>query len=420
MLIDKVQIYVKAGDGGNGKVSFRREKFVSHGGPDGGDGGRGGNIIFKIQEGENTLIYYKNQRKFLAENGFGGEGSKFHGADGKDTILPVPPGTVIRDADSGKVIYDMSSGDNYILCKGGRGGWGNKHFATPSRQTPRFAKSGLRGEEKNIILELKMLADVGIIGLPNVGKSSLLSVISSAKPKIANYEFTTLSPSLGVVKLGEAKWIAADNPGLIEGASSGLGLGYEFLRHIERCRLFLHVVDITADSPIKNIEIINNELKTYNIELLNRPQIIIANKCDIEGFDENKILLGNYANENKYDILNISTITGEGIEALIKKVTYQLSKLPPLLVFEPEIIPEEESIYDNNHDVVIRRENNTFYVEGEWLYNLMGSINIEDRDSLRYFQRTLNNFGVIDELRKAGCTDGNEVDIYDFVFDFVN
>ena len=285
MFVDNVTIYIKAGDGGNGAVSFRREKYVSHGGPDGGDGGRGGNVVFRIDEGTNTLLAFRYRRKFVAENGGNGKGAKFHGADGADVVIDVPPGTIIKDADSGKIIKDMSNCEPFICLKGGKGGWGNRHFATPTRQVPMFAKSGGKGLEMNVTLELKMLADVGLVGFPNVGKSSILSNISGARPKIANYHFTTLSPNLGVVVTAPEKaFVVADIPGLIEGASDGAGLGSEFLRHVDRCRLLLHVVDISGSEgrdPIEDIKQINTELMRYSESLADRPQIIIANKTDM-------------------------------------------------------------------------------------------------------------------------------------------
>ncbi|MDD4773177.1 MAG: GTPase ObgE, partial [Eubacteriales bacterium] len=313
MLIDNVEIYVKAGDGGNGCVSFLREKYISHGGPDGGDGGSGGNIVIKIDEGSNTLLNYKRRRKFVAKNGEDGKKSKCHGKDAEDLILTVPPGTVIKDAETGSVIKDMSDREPFILCNGGKGGWGNRHFATPTRQTPRFAKNGLPGEERNVIFELKMLADVGIIGMPNVGKSTLLSVISGATPKIADYNFTTISPNLGVVKIGdEQSFVAADIPGLIEGASDGVGLGHTFLRHIERCRLFIHVVDVsglTGNVPAEDIKIINKELELYDPSLLKRPQIIAANKYDAVADKDGFAGFEEFTNKNGYELIYISAAT---------------------------------------------------------------------------------------------------------------
>ena len=314
MLFDNVTVNLKAGDGGHGAISFRREKYVSHGGPDGGDGGNGGNIIFKIDEGQNTLTYYKYKRKFKAENGGDGSGSKYHGKNGADLVLPVPPGTVIKDAATGLVIQDMSECDTFVICKGGRGGWGNRHFSTPTRQIPRFAKSGIKGEEKEVVFELKMLADVGLVGFPNVGKSMLLSQISAAKPKIANYEFTTLSPNLGVVDAGdERSFVVADIPGIIEGAADGAGLGHDFLRHIDRCRLLIHIVDVSGMSgrdPVEDIVKINAELAEYSEDLANRPQIIVGNKCDMSEEGEfDKDSFESFVNQKGYDLMYISALS---------------------------------------------------------------------------------------------------------------
>ncbi|MBR2388460.1 MAG: GTPase ObgE [Clostridia bacterium] len=425
MFIDNVKIYIKAGDGGHGAVAFHREKYVSHGGPDGGDGGRGGNIVFRVDEGSNTLLAFRYKRKFVAMNGENGKGNKFHGASADDVVIMVPPGTLIKDAETGKIIHDMTqdNGADYICCKGGRGGWGNRHFATPTRQIPMFAKNGTKGEEKEVILELKMLADVGLIGFPSVGKSSILSMISAAKPKIADYHFTTLSPNLGVVSTGgESGFVAADIPGLIEGASEGLGLGHEFLRHVDRCRLLLHVVDISCfegRDPVEDIKTINNELKKYSPELAERPQIIIANKCDaldeelvdIEAFEK-------FVDENEWEMLYVSAATGEGLENMVHLVSERLKLLPPVLVYESEFAPED--VYVNNaKETTVRRENDTFYVEGEWLYNLMGQINFDNYESLNFFQRVLQNSGVFALLEEHGCADGHTVSIYDFEFEYV-
>ncbi len=422
-LIDKVKIYVRAGDGGNGAVSFHREKYVSHGGPDGGDGGNGGSIIVRIAEGESTLIAYKSHRKFIARDGGDGKAGKMHGENSDDIILDVPNGTVIRDAESGLIIKDMSSCEPFVLCKGGRGGWGNRHFATPTRQIPRFAKSGIKGEEKEVIFELKMLADVGIIGLPNVGKSTLLSVISAAKPKIANYQFTTLSPNLGVVRYGENKsFVAADIPGLIEGASEGAGLGHAFLRHVDRCRLFIHVVDVSDienNDPIKAIETINHELESYSEELAARPQIIAANKFDMVEDPDTLEEFDNYCADMGYEVFHISAATHDAVDFLLASVIRRLDRLPPMTTYETEVKETDYEDMSFDHSVEIRRENDTFYVEAEWLYNLIGSVNFEDRESLRYFQRVLKNSGVIAALEEKGCTEGHTVSMYDFEFDFI-
>ncbi len=425
MFVDNVKIYIKAGDGGNGAIAFHREKYVSHGGPDGGDGGHGGSIVFRVDKGSNTLLAFRYKHKFIAANGENGRGSKFHGASADDLVIPVPPGTIIRDAKTGKIIHDMTENDgaDYVCCKGGRGGWGNRHFATPTRQIPNFAKNGTKGEEKEVTLELKMLADVGIIGYPSVGKSSILSCISAAKPKIADYHFTTLSPNLGVVSTGaESGFVAADIPGLIEGASEGLGLGHAFLRHVDRCRLLLHVVDISCfegRDPIDDIIMINTELLKYSPELAERPQIIVANKCDaldreyvdVDAFEA-------YVRDIGCELIYVSAATGENLDTLVAICAERLAELPPMLVYESEYTPEDEYV-ESVKETVIRRENNTFYVEGDWLYNLMGQINFDDYESLNYFQKVLKNSGVFAMLEEKGCGDGDTVSIYDFEFDYV-
>lgn len=423
MFIDKVKIYIKAGDGGNGAVSFRREKYVAKGGPDGGDGGHGGNIVFKVDDGSNTLLAFRYKRKFVAENGKNGSGAKFHGATAEDLVIKVPLGTLIKDPTTGKIIKDMSDKNDFICCHGGRGGWGNKHFATPTRQVPNFAKNGTRGEEREVILELKMLADVGIIGYPSVGKSSLLSRISSAKPKIADYHFTTLSPNLGVVSTGsEHGFVAADIPGLIEGAADGAGLGHAFLRHIDRCRLLWHVVDISCfegRDPVDDIIKINTELKKYSEELSERPQIIVANKTD--ALDRETVDIPHFEDfvkENGWELIYVSAATGEGLDDLIRLSEEKLSELPPVTIYESEYEPEDAYV-GGGKDTVIRRENNKFIVEGEWLFNLMGQINFSDNESLNFFQRVLYRSGVFEALEEKGCKDGDTVSIYDFEFDFI-
>ena len=423
MFIDKVKIYVKAGNGGNGCISFHREKYVSHGGPDGGDGGCGGNIVLRIESGSNTLFAYKNRKKFVAQNGGDGMTGKKHGATADDLILPVPEGTVVRDAATGAIIKDMSNCGDFILCKGGKGGWGNRHFATPTRQIPRFAKSGIQGQEREVILELKMLADVGLVGLPSAGKSSLLAAISAARPKIAAYHFTTLTPNLGVVTVGQGRdFVCADIPGLIEGASEGSGLGLDFLRHIDRCRMLIHVVDISgceSIDPINDIEIITRELEKYSPELAKRPRIIAANKYDI--FDSSLINLDKfeeYIDEKGYELIYISAATGENVADLIQRVSDRLLLLPPLTIYEKEFIDEDPS-KPGETSVDIKNVNGTYVVEGDWLYRLMGNINFSERESLMYFQRVLRDNGVIDSLEEAGCKEGDTVSIYDFEFDFI-
>lgn len=426
MFIDKVKIYVKAGNGGNGCVSFRREKYVAKGGPDGGDGGHGGNVIFSIDKGTNTLLSFRYKRKFVAENGGDGKGAKFHGKNGEDIIIKVPEGTLIKDEKTGKILKDMSGCEDWICAKGGRGGWGNRHFATPTRQIPMFAKSGTKGQEWELTLELKMLADVGLVGLPSAGKSSLLAAVSDANPKIADYHFTTLSPNLGVVKIREGYgFVMADIPGLIEGASDGAGLGHAFLRHIERCRLLVQVVDISCiegRNPIDDIVTIDSELEKFSSELKSRPRIIVANKVDsldkeivdIDAFEK-------FVKDNGWDLIYISAYTGENTEILVEKIAKMLDTLPPLTIYEAEYT-EEDAMYNDQEDhyVEISKDSRGAYVvEGEWLYNLVGQVNFEDRESLMFFQRVLLKSGVIDKLREAGCQDGDTVSMYDFEFDFV-
>ncbi len=423
---DHVKIYIKAGNGGNGCISFRREKYVAYGGPDGGDGGHGGNIVFVIDEGTNTLLDFRNRRKFVAANGGDGMPAKFHGATADDLIIPVPDGTVIRDAETGKVIKDMSRCEPFIACKGGRGGWGNRHFATPTRRAPRFAKNGLDGEEREVILELKMLADVGFVGLPNVGKSTLLSMISAARPKIANYHFTTLAPMLGVVSVdGNNAFVAADIPGLIEGASEGLGLGHDFLRHVDRCRLLVHVVDISGSEgrdPIEDIKMINEELRRYSEELADRPQIIAANKCDIldpDTAEETKAALEAFAAELGYDVIYISAASGENVKTLCRKVYDALKELPPLTIYEPEYV-EEIAEPSSPDDITVTKEGDTWIVEGEWLKWLMSGINFDDRESFMYFEKMMRDKGIIQKMRDLGIADGDSVNLYDLEFDFVD
>ena len=422
---DHVKIYIKAGDGGNGAIAFHREKYVSHGGPVGGDGGNGGNIVFRVDKGTNTLLAYRYKHKFVAQNGGNGTGEKFHGATADDLVLTVPEGTLIKDAATGKVIHDMSDngGADFIACKGGRGGWGNKHFATATRQTPMFAKNGTRGEEREVELELKMIADVGLIGYPSVGKSSLLARISAARPKIADYHFTTLSPNLGVVSVGEgAGFVAADIPGLIDGAADGAGLGHDFLRHVDRCRLLLHVVDISCfegRDPVEDVKNINSELEKYSPELAKRPQIIIANKVD--SLDEELVdvkAFEQFVDDNEWEMIYVSAVTGEGIQDMIWRVSERLKMLPPITVYESEEEGEIVTVKDEK-DINIRRENDTFFVEGEWIYNVMGRINFDDYESLNYFQRVLADAGVFKMLEERGCRDGHTVSIYDFEFDYV-
>ncbi len=422
MFIDKVEIYIKAGNGGNGAVAFHREKYVAEGGPSGGDGGHGGNIVFEVDEGENTLLPFRYRRKFVAENGEDGKGEKFHGKTASDLIIKVPQGTLIRDAESGRLMYDMGEDGRFIAAKGGRGGWGNTHFATPTRQIPRFAKGGTTGEERRLVLELKMLADVGLVGFPNVGKSTLLSMVSAARPKIANYHFTTLSPMLGVVKVDTTSFVMADIPGLIEGASDGAGLGHEFLRHVDRCRLLLHVVDAASTEgrdPIDDIEKINTELKSYNEEMASRPQILVLNKCDVGVEEETKARLEEYAKAHEMPFVYISAVTRSGVDELLRETIKLLSTLPAQKRFEADFVEEVVEESDDKSVTATLKKGGVWVVEAEWLERLVANVNFEDRESLAYFHKVLKKAKVFEQLEELGVQDGDSVSIYGFEFDYV-
>ena len=425
MFIDKAKIFVKAGNGGNGSIHFRREKYVAAGGPDGGDGGKGGNIVFKVETSMTTLMDFKYKRKYVAPNGDNGVGKRQKGRSGDDVILKVPQGTIIRDYNSGRIIADMSDPDKEIvIAKGGNGGWGNAHFATAVRQTPNFAKNGQKGDEREITLELKLLADVGLAGFPNVGKSTLLSRTTKADPKIANYHFTTLEPNLGVVDLGNHRsFVMADIPGLIEGASEGVGLGHEFLKHIERTRILIHVVDVSGiedRNPIEDFDIINSELSKYDMELEDRPQIIAANKTDIIQDEDAYNEFLEEMESRGYKVFSISAATGKGVDELMKYTYEELSKLPPIAVFEPEMdLDEEEFIMDDDEGYEISRDGDAYVVSGSWIEAVGGSVNFDDNESLQYFQRALLNKGVIEALINEGIQEGDTVIIGDLKFDFV-
>jgi len=422
MFFDTAKIYAKAGNGGNGIVSFHREKYVAAGGPDGGDGGKGGNIIFEVDESISTLINFRYKRKYVAENGGDGKASNGYGKTSPDLVVKVPAGTLVRNAETGRLIADMSPPNNRaLILKGGNGGWGNVHFATPTRQVPRFAKSGIKGEECELSLELKLIADVGLLGFPNVGKSTLLSTVTSARPKIANYHFTTLEPNLGVVDMGSevGSFVIADIPGLIEGASEGIGLGHEFLRHVERTRLLIHIVDISSiegRNPIENFDAINAELAKYSEALASRPQIIAANKTDIIQNEEMYRAFCDEMKKRGYEIFNISAATRSGVDVLMKRVVETLSTLPPIEVFEPDVVLEE---LKEEIPFTVRNENGVYVVEGNWVENLVNSTNLSDDESFNYFQRMLRKKGVIDALEAKGVQEGNTVRLYELEFDYV-
>ncbi|MGI6026877.1 MAG: GTPase ObgE [Candidatus Scatomorpha sp.] len=420
--VDKVTIQVRAGDGGAGAVAFHREKYVAAGGPDGGDGGRGGNIVFTVDDHMSTLMDFRYKRKFVAGNGQPGQGKRCSGKDGESIVLKVPRGTVLRDADSGAIMHDMSSGEDYVACRGGRGGWGNKHFATPTRQVPRFAKPGLPGESHTITLELKLLADVGLVGFPNVGKSTLLSVVSNAHPKIANYHFTTLFPNLGVVYVDEGvSFVLADIPGIIEGASDGAGLGHDFLRHIDRCRLLIHLVDVSGSEgrdPVEDFEAINAELAQYNADLASRPQLVAANKCDLlEPGSDNLERLRAHVEAKGLKLFELSAASTQGTRELMRAAAGELAHLPPVTVYEPDYVPPEPEI-GTADDVQIRRDGDVWIVEGDWLAKLVTTVNFSDYESRMYFDRCLRNAGIFDRMEAMGVQNGDTVSIYDIEFEY--
>lgn len=419
--VDKVTITVRAGDGGNGAVTFHREKYVAAGGPDGGDGGRGGDIIFEVDDNMSTLMDFRYKRKYVAANGADGQNKRCSGRVGESLRIRVPRGTLLRDADSGAIMHDMSSGEPFVAARGGRGGWGNQHFATPTRQVPRFAKPGLPGESHTILLELKLLADVGLVGFPNVGKSTLLSVVSKAHPKIANYHFTTLFPNLGVVYVTEGtSFVMADIPGIIEGASDGAGLGHDFLRHIDRCRLIVHVVDISASErpdPLGDLLLINRELAAFSETLAAKPQIIAVNKTDL-GYDEAQLeRVAAYAAEKGCRLCRISAEAALGVEELVTAMAETLRTLPPITVYETEYEPESAAAADPSA-VTVTKENGVYVVSGDWAERLVASVNFDDSESLQYFQRALRSAGVIDKLEQAGIEEGDTVELYGLEFDF--
>jgi len=422
MFIDTSKIFIQAGKGGDGAVTFHREKYVAAGGPDGGDGGNGGNIVAIACKDISTLLDFRYKKKYAAEPGGNGRDGKRSGKNGEDLYIKVPCGTIKRDTESGKVICDLKEdGEKFIIAKGGSGGWGNSHFATATRQTPKFAKAGLPGDEREITLELKLIADVGLLGFPNVGKSTFLSIVSEAKPKIANYHFTTLIPTLGVVRVGEGNsFVMADIPGIIEGAHQGVGLGHAFLRHVERTRILLHFVDVSGcegRDPIEDVHIINDELVKYSEKLAEKPQVIVANKMDIPSFDDNFEKFKAQMEDEGYTVFAISAATHRGIDEVINYTSRMLAELPR----------EEEDDYDyldldevrNNDSVEITVEDGIYIVEGMYVRKIVGSTNFDDYESLQYFQRALRKSGIIDMLEEKGIKEGDTVHMYGVEFDYI-
>ena len=422
MFVDKTKIFIKAGDGGDGAVSFHREKYVAAGGPDGGDGGRGGSVLFLADDNLSTLADFRYKRKYIAQKGENGKARRSSGKNAEDLIIKVPRGTLVKDAETGRLLADVSGKEPVLVARGGNGGWGNIHFATPTRQVPRFAKPGMPGEEYDVTLELKLLADVGLVGFPNVGKSTLVSVVSQAKPIIANYHFTTITPVLGVVSMGEGNsFVMADIPGLVEGAWEGVGLGRRCLRHVERCRMLVHIVDVSgseARNPKEDFEIINRELERFNPELAKRPMIVAGNKCDL-ATEEQIEDFKKYVEEKGYEFFPLMAPINEGVDDLLKKILEMLSKLPPITRYEAEPAPIVQPEKIDRSNVKITKHDGVYFVEAKWLFNIMKSVNFDDYESLQYFQRVLISGGVIDALREAGINEGDTVSIYELEFDFV-
>ncbi len=419
--IDKAKITVKAGNGGNGAIAFHREKYVAAGGPDGGDGGRGGSIILQVDDHMSTLMDFRYKRKYSAANGADGQGGRKSGRDGQSLTIHVPRGTLVREAETGEIMADMSGSEPFVLCRGGRGGWGNSHFATPTRQVPRFAKAGLPGESHDVILELKLLADVGLVGFPNVGKSTLLSVVSKAQPKIANYHFTTLFPNLGVVWVEDGvSFVLADIPGIIEGASEGAGLGHDFLRHVDRCRLLVHVVDVSGSEgrdPVADFDAINEELKRYSPDLAKRPQIVAANKTDIPEDPALLEALRAHVEALGYPLVEISAAAHKGTRELVQLAAERLSVLPPIAVYEPDYVPRVPKA-DASAPLDIQHEDGVWMVEGPWLQRLMANVNFADYESRMWFDKALRDAGVFRRLEELGIQDGDTVSMDGFEFEY--
>ena len=419
--VDTAKITVRSGNGGNGVVSFHREKYVANGGPDGGDGGRGGDIVVEINDHLSTLMDFRYKRKYVAGSGADGAGKKCTGRDGEDLVIRVPRGTVIRDAETQEIIQDMSQTDRFVLCRGGRGGWGNQHFATPTRQVPRFAKAGLPGQSREVVLELKLLADVGLVGFPNVGKSTLLSVVSRAQPKIANYHFTTLFPNLGVVYVDEGvSFVMADIPGIIEGAAEGAGLGHDFLRHIDRCRLLIHVVDVSGSEgrdPVADFEAINAELAQYSPELASRKMIVAANKVDIMQDPTLLDKLRAHVQGLGLELLEISAAAHQGTRELVLRTAQLLQELPPVAVYEPTYVERPPEV-DTGGEVDIQEFDGTWVIDAPWLQRLIANVNFGDYESRNWFDQKLRQSGLFDKLEAMGIKDGDIVSLYDLEFEY--
>ena len=424
MFVDQAKIYIKAGDVGDGAFSFHREKYVAAGGPDGGDGGKGGDIVFVVDDNISNLIDFRYKRKYVAEKGQNGGGKNCSGRNAPDLVVKVPRGTVVREIKSGRILADLSTDEPAVIAHGGKGGRGNAHFATSTRQIPKFAKPGFRGDEYEVMLELKLIADVGLVGFPNVGKSTLISVVSAAKPKIANYHFTTLTPVLGVVKIEEGKsFVMADIPGLIEGASEGVGLGHEFLRHVERCRLIVHVIDVSGSEgrdPIEDFKAINHELENFSMELAEAPQIVAANKSDM-ATPEQVERLRNYVEDQGLLFYEISAATTKGTKELMYGVWERLSVLPPVKQFEAQPLTQEEldDKLISKKDFRVTVEDGVYFVEADWLLDILRTANMDDYSSLQYFQNVLRTSGIIDKLEEMGIEEGDTVSIFDFEFEYL-
>ncbi len=419
--VDTARISVRAGNGGNGAVAFHREKYIAAGGPDGGDGGRGGNILLQVDDHMSTLMDFRYKRKYTAPNGADGQGKRCSGRDGEDLVIKVPRGTVVRDAETNEIIQDMRSSEPFVLAKGGRGGWGNKHFATPTRQAPRFAKAGLPGQSLDVLLELRLLADVGLVGFPNVGKSTLLSVVSKAQPKIANYHFTTLFPNLGMVYVDEGvSFVLADIPGIIEGASQGAGLGHDFLRHIDRCRLLIHLVDVSGcegRDPVEDFDVIQQELQDYSPDLAARPMLVAGNKVDIAADRSGLEALKAHVEALGLPFFELSAAAHLGTRELMQAAAARLADLPPIVTYEPDYVPHLPEV-DTSAPLHIEHEDDVWLVDGPWLEQLIANVNFGDYESRNWFDRKLRASGLFDTLEEMGIQDGDTVSMYDLEFEY--